>query len=608
MTFDIKKIDVFPLQPGVYLMKDVEGCVLYVGKAKNVRQRVKQYFIPGRDGRIMVPYLIAKVCNVETIVVTSEKEALLLENTLIKKHQPKYNALLKDDKTYIALKVTHRDEWPTVQIVRYRGTPEPDGLYFGPYTSAHAARQTLDLLNRLFPLRQCSDRELAQRKRPCLLFQMGRCAGPCDGRCTKAEYDRHVQRVIKFLKGKDKEVLKELYEEMKACAERLEFEKAGELHHSIRQIEKTIEQQHVDRPHGGDFDALGIHRHGQDVVLSQLLFRSGKLTGSRHFTFKRIVEDDTELLASFILQHYPTLEDIPPEILLPVHLEESTSLEEILSKSHRVTLHHPQRGDKKVFVEMAQTNAEALFRMETPPGVPEEKALLEMQEKLGLRRYPSRIDCFDNSHMGGSEPVSALVVFVEGKKASKLYRTYRLREQGKPDDYAAMREVLARRYRRGKEEGDLPDLLIVDGGKGQLSSALQILNELEIYDMDVFGLAKEEGRHDKGSTSEQIFLPGQPNPILLPPHSPILFLLQKIRDEAHRVAITFQRKRRSKQTVRSALDDVPGIGPAKRKALLSHFGSLKAIRAASADALKEVKGISTANIQAIHTHLNKELL
>lgn len=603
MVYPVKKLDSFPLQPGVYLMKDQEGEVLYVGKAKNLRQRVKQYFIPGRDGRMMIPFLVAKIEEIDFIVVSSEKEALLLENNLIKQYQPKYNALLKDDKSYIALKISTKEEWPVVSLVRYKGKPEPDGLYFGPYTSAKAARQTLDLLNRLFPLRQCSNQELARRTRPCLLFQMKRCVGPCCQKCTKEEYQHHLNRTIKFLKGQDKEVLKDLYEEMNRLSENLEFEKADQVLKSIRHLEKTVEEQHVDRPLGLDVDVISIYRHGEDVVLSQLLFREGRLVGSRHFNFNSIVEEDEELISSFLLQHYEGKIELPPEILLPVDLPNKEAVEEILAsrQAHKVTLQHPHRGEKKVLLDMAYANAEAAFKTEKNEESLREKTLLELQESFHLVNYPRRIECFDNSNLSGTEAVSALVAFTDGKKDSRRYRTYRLHAAAKSNDYIAMQEVLIRRYKRAKEENDLPDLVIVDGGKGQLNIALKVFEELNVVGVDIIGLAKEEGRHDKGMTSEQVFLPNQKDPIVLKKTSPVLFLMQRIRDEAHRFALAFQRKRRSKKALHSVLDDIPGIGYAKRKALLNHFGSLKKIQVASEEELHQVKGISTTNIASIKT-------
>lgn len=604
MSFDPKKLDLFPTQPGVYLMKDEEGEVLYVGKAKNLRVRVKQYFVPGRDGRLIVPYLVPRISTIETIVVFSEKEALLLENTFIKQHQPRYNALLKDDKGYIALKISFKEKWPAIKLVRYKGKPEPDGLYFGPYTSAKAARKTLDLLNKLFPLRQCSDEELARRVRPCLLFEMKRCAGPCADKCTEDEYETHLKRTIKFLRGQDREVLKDLYEEMERRSENLEFEKAGQILNAIRYIERTIESQHVDRPLGHDADSLGLFRHANDVVLSQLLFRSGKLIGSRHYNFTNIAEEDDELISSFLLQHYEAEVEMPPEIILPFVLSDQAIIEELLTgrQKRKIILHAPQRGDKKTLLQMAQVNAEAYYKSQKDEEHFNEQLLLEMQENLFLSRYPRIIECFDTSNTSGTEPVASMVTFADGKKDSKNYRLYRLHIDAKQDDYAAMHEVLLRRYKRAKEENTLPDLVIVDGGKGQLNIALKVFEELNVTGIDVIGLAKEQGRHDKGMTGEQVFLPGAKEPIMLKKNSPILFLMQKMRDEAHRFAINFHRKRRTKKVFRSALDDISGIGPKKRKVLLKHFGSVKKIREASADELCEVKGINASNAKAIISH------
>lgn len=596
--YDQKKIELFPVQPGVYLMKGGDGNVLYVGKAKNLRQRVKQYFVPGRDGRLMVPYLIAKVDSIDTIVVFSEKEALLLENNLIKQYKPRYNALLKDDKTYIALKVNHKHRWPTVSLVRYKGMPKPDGLYFGPYTSADSARQTLDLLQRIFPLRQCSDQELARRTRPCILYDMKRCIAPCVNRCTDEEYQSYVNRTVRFLRGQDKEILKELYKEMHEAAEVLEFERAGSIQQKINFIEKTLEGQLVDRPLGGiDADALAIFREGDEVILTQLLFRGGKLTGSRHYDFTAIAEEDQELLETFILQHYEKQSDLPREILLPVLPDASDALSEILTQgSKKITLIAPQKGERKNFVDMAFVNAEARFRKEKDANTIREKTLIEMKEKFHLSNYPNRIECFDNSSISGTSVVSTLVAFTSGVKDSSRYRKYKIRSVSEGDDYAAMRESIERRYRRASEEKDLPDLLIVDGGKGHLNSALKVLTELNIVSIDVIGLAKEKGRHDKGATEEQVFLPNIKDPILLKRTSPILFLLQQIRDEAHRTAITFHRKLRNKKVVKSALEEIAGIGPTKRKLLLKHFGSLKKLLEAKEEDLHLVKGLSKANV------------
>ncbi len=608
MPFLLSKLELFSTKPGVYLMKNHHGLVLYVGKAKNLRQRIKQYFAAGGDGREMIPFLIAKVETIDTIIVNSEKEALLLENNMIKEHKPKYNALLKDDKAYVALKVTNRDRWPMVQLIRYKGKPKADGLYYGPYTSAYAARQTLDLIQKLFPLRQCSDMEFTRRTRPCILYDMKRCIAPCVGKCTHEEYDNQVERAIRFLKGQDKEVLKDLYAEMEMSADNLEFERAASILLGIKQIERTLEEQNVDRPFGLDADALGIFRQGDEVVVSQLLFRHGKLMGAHQFNFARIAEDDHELLESFLIQHYQKLDVIPKEILLPIPLSDNSALEEILGtdRQRKVYISSPQRGEKKAFVDMAYANAEAAFQKEKDVQAIRERTLLEMQERFNLSKYPRRIECFDNSNISGSELVSSMIAFTEGVKDSKRYRKYKIRTVvDQQDDYASMREVLMRRYTRAKEENDLPDLVLIDGGKGHLNIALKVFSELNIITVDVIGVAKEEGRHDKGSSLEQVFLPNIKDPILLKKNSSVLFLLQQIRDEAHRFAITFHRNLRSKRTIKSSIEEIPGIGLIKRNLLLKHFGSVKALKEASLEELSQLKGISKANIKAIEEYFKK---
>ncbi len=602
MPYQTEKLVNFPTDPGVYLMRGRAGLVLYVGKAKNLRARVKQYFSSSGDGREMIPFLIQKVEEIETIITSSEKEALLLENTLIKQHRPKYNALLKDDKTYVALKVNIKHEWPRLQLVRYKGSPEPDGIYFGPYTSGYAAREIYELLNRIFRLRQCSDKELGRRTRPCILYDMGRCVAPCVNLCTKEEYRHHVDQTVRFLRGQDKEILKELNEEMDQASEKLEFEKAGTILRTIRQIENLLEGQVVHNVSGGNLDVIGLFRQAYHVTIVVLAVRQGKLTGSRSFTFDSIAEEDNELLESFLLQHYSNQSDPIQEILLPLELPNEKSLEELFNElfKKKVSITCPQRGDKKTLLEMARKNAEAYFKKENDAQAALEKSLAEMQEKFNLSRYPERIECFDTSNISGTNPVATLAAFTDGKKDSKRYRKYKIKTtEETPNDYAAMQEVLQRRFRRGKEENDLPDLLIVDGGKGHLNVARRVLEELDVVTVDLVGLAKEEGRHDKGMTTEQIFLVNLKDPIILKKNSPLLFLLQNIRDEAHRTAITFHRSLRSKSTIKSALSDIPGIGEAKRKILLKHFGSLKRVLEATEVELAEIKGITKKDASTI---------
>lgn len=605
MPFDSKKLSNYPLDPGVYLMKCKEGTILYIGKANSLRVRLRQYFVPGGDGRWMIPFLQELIEEIDTVVTTTEKEALLLESTLIKKHRPRFNALLKDDKSYAALKINNRHPWPMLSLIRYKGKLKNDALYFGPYTSAYDARQTLDLLQKLFPLRQCSDQELARRTRPCILYGMKRCCAPCVGLVTHDQYESYVEATAKFLRGQSHDVLKSLQQQMLKAAEDLEFERAAEVQGLIKAVEKTLQSQSVEKPANGlTGDALGVFRQGDEVIVSQLIFQSGKLHAYKHHNFTRIAETDEELLESFILQSYQGIENLPYEILLPIELDDRQALEEILSQNgpHKVELLCPQRGEKKGLVEMAYKNAQASFHQQKDANVMRERTLLDLQEKLRLSRYPKRIECIDTSHLSGGEPVAALIAFLEGTPDKQRYRRYKLREATPGDDYGSLKEVLQRRY----SNEDMPDLLIVDGGKGHLNIALRILQEMNIVSMDVVGVAKEEGRHDRGITQEQVFLPQVKDPLFFPHHSPMLFLLQRIRDEAHRFAISYQKKRRTKVTIRSELSDITGIGPIKQKALLLYFGSVKALREASDEELKKVKGINATDIFNLRQKFNRQ--
>ncbi|MBU6446110.1 MAG: excinuclease ABC subunit UvrC, partial [Verrucomicrobia bacterium] len=530
--FDPKSLALYPDQPGVYLMKDSKGAVLYVGKAKNLRSRLKQYFAESGDSREMVPYLTAQVEVIDTIIALTEKDALILENNLIKLHKPKYNVLLKDDKTFVSLVVT-RHKWPMIRIVRYKGKPKDDGAYFGPYTNALAARQTFDLIARLFPLRQCSDAELATRQRPCLLYDIKRCIAPCVNRCSEEEYAGHVESATRLLKGQDKEVLTELNRRMDQAANALEFEKAGTYLEMIHQLEHVTQVVHVDNPAAKNCDVVGLHREADAVLIALLLFREGKLIGSEHFSFHLIASNDAEIIESFLLQHYKNRPKLPAEVFIPLELPQQADVQEIL----QLTIHTPQKGKKKDLLEMAERNAKALFVREQDARSLKEKMLLDLQETLQLTRFPRRIECFDTSNIAGTDPVASLVCFVHGEKDRSRTRLFKIKGLEKADDYTAMRQVLFRHFTREKEKNDFCDLLIVDGGKGQLNIALQVFQELGIASVDVIALTKEEARHDKGLTQEKIYVPYRPDPYLIDPRSPLLFLLQKIRDEANKQAI-----------------------------------------------------------------------
>jgi len=488
-------------------MRDCKGQVLYIGKAINLRVRVRQYFA-GHDNRAMVPYLTEQVADVQTILVRSEKEALLLESQLIKEYQPKYNVLLKDDKSFIAIRINPKGFWPKAAIVRSRTGLKQDGTLFGPFSNAYAARETLEEIYKLFRLRQCSDEEFKRRTRPCLLYDIKRCTAPCVGRVSKEEYDAQVKRAILFLKGQNKEVVEILEREMEKASEQLEFERAGEILRRIKSIQKTIEKQSVIKAQGMDCDVIGVVRRAGMVTFAKLLYRGGRLLNAKHFHFTDQVGETEELLVTFLVQHYLHREELPKELYLPFPIKECDSLEELIG----VKVLQPTKGKKKDLVLLATKNAQAGFEQVEKEMVQADRVLFALQEQLDLSRVPTLIDCIDNSNLSQSEPVSAVISFRGVEPEKKRYRTYRIKSAKPGDDVGAMYEVLMRRLSRQKEEGTLPDLLIVDGGKGQLGAALRATQELDLVSVDVIGVAKERGRHDRGQTLEQIFLPGAKEP------------------------------------------------------------------------------------------------
>lgn len=598
----LKKISVFPDSPGVYLMKTKGGEILYIGKAKNLKARVKQYFVSSGDGRWIIPHLRAHVDVIDTLVTSSEKEALLLENTLIKKHQPKYNALLKDDKTFTALKVSTEEEWPMLSLIRYKGKIKGKGRYFGPYTSAYTARQTLDLLQKLFPLRQCSNQEFLRRTRPCILYGMGRCTAPCVGLISKEAYQKDVESVIQFLSGKKEFVLEGLKKQLEASIESLEFEKAKVIHESILGIEKMLEKQNVNKI-ASTFSgvALGFYQEGQTVIISELDFKEGLLEGYHHHHFESVFSTKQELLETYLLQSYLDKEVTPKEILLPFEFESQETVEELLQNKLIV----PKKGDKLAIIEMADANARASYKQKVDEEEANEKVLLDLKEKLNLSKLPRKIECIDTSHISGSGAVSSLVVFQDGRAFKKGYRKYRLRETEKSDDYGALKEVLIRRFSKISDENELPDLLIIDGGKGHLNVAKSVIESFEIISCDVIGVSKEEGLHTKGVTEEKVWLQNQELPMILKKDSTILFLLQRIRDEAHRFAITYQKTLRSKEMIKTSLGALPGIGSKKERALIKAFGSVKKVMEADREALLAVKGITKKDALIILNHQTK---
>ena len=608
MNFDISLLEKYPTDPGVYLMKDEKGLILYIGKAKNIKNRLRQYFVKTADTREMIPYLMAQVKVIDTIVVLSEKEALLLENNLIKQHKPKYNVLLKDDKTFVSLVLTNH-KWPMLRLIRYKGKPKTKGKYFGPYTNAKAARQTLDLVLKLFPLRQCTDSELASRTRPCLLYDIKKCLAPCVNKCTVEEYQELAHGTKKLLLGKDKELLKKLRKEMKEASDALEFEKADEIYQSIKQIEHVLEVQHVQNPAAKDTDAIGICRESDHLIIVLLLFREGRLVGSEHFSFYQILDDDEKAVGQFILQHYQE-NRAPSEILLPINISDQDILKELISdhSMQKVSISTPSKGHKLELIQMALKNAEAIFKREKDLKSLKEKMLLDLQEILQLQRFPRRIECFDTSNISGKDAVASMVTFLNGEKYKKKTKLFKIKSTDSSDDYSALYEVIKRHYIKQKDMNDFCDLLIIDGGKGQLNIALKVFDELKIASVDVIGVSKQDAKHTKGMTEEKVFIPHQKEPILINPRSPILALLQRIRDEAHRVAINYHRKVRSKRTIKTSLQTIPGIGEIKRKRLLQEFKSLKKVLQASDEELKAVKGITKKDIQNIRSIIREKHL
>ncbi len=598
----MQNLERIPQGPGVYLMKNSVGRVLYVGKSKNLRTRIKQYFVKNHDGRFMVPYLTSQIVKVDTILTLSEKEALLLENTLIKKHQPKYNVLLKDDKTFISLMINHQHEWPMIRVIRVQGRPKGKALYFGPYTNAYAAKQTLELMSLIFPLRQCSDRELKSRSRPCLLYDIKKCCAPCVNKCSKTIYNNHVQNAIKFLKGQDQDIVKTLKKEMKKASDNLEFERAGSLLTTINQIKQvTGTRKGIVYSKTKNCDVLHLYRSGDEVLIMQLFFREGILIGADHITLQQIAGTNEEIFETFILQHYQFPEKTPQELLLPIKIKRKDELSEILyDKLHKkVVLLSPKKGEKHRLIKMAEKNAQNLFEQEKEKKSLIESTLLDLQDVLHLTRCPIRIECFDTSSISGSNLVASMVTYIDGKRDPKLTRYFIIRNIDTRDDYGAIREVLTRHYTKAKAKDDLPDCTIIDGGKGQLGVAIDVFKVLNITSVDLISLVKENGRHDKGLTKERVYIPHKKEAISLPTYSAALHFLQRVRDDTHQSCIRFHRKQRKQRLIKSSLSSIPGIGPIKQKRLLTHFKSVKRISEANEQALLEVKGMTIRDVEAL---------
>ncbi len=606
------KLAGLPDKPGVYLMHDVNGKVIYVGKAIVLRNRVRSYFHSGAQELERTRALVGDIADLEWIVTESELEALVLENELIKRYKPRYNVRLKDDKRYPYIKVSMQEDFPRIYTVRQMMN---DGArYFGPFTASHAVYQTLDVLRRLFPYRTCNRDITGHDARPCLYYHIKRCTGPCIGAVTREGYRANIERACLFLEGKQEQVIQDMDAEMGQAAELLQFERAATLRDQIAAIHHIVEGQRIVSENLHDHDFVALARDDGQSCVQVFFVRGGKLIGRDYFVLQGPGdESDAEVITSFLQQFYDEATSVPPEVLVPTDLDDMAVLQEWLQRKrgHKVILKVPRRGDRRQMMNMATENAiETLTRLRAEWQADTNKhveALAELQQALGLPEPPGRIECYDISTLQGSYNTGSMVVFTQGVPSKRDYRKFRIKTVEGADDFASMVEVIERRFRRA-EEADaasavsgkenrwaiMPDLIILDGGKGQLNAVRAAMEKLGVGAIPTVGLAKEQ---------EELFLPGRSESLMLPRGSQGLFLIERIRDEAHRFTISYNRQLREKAGVKSTLDEIPGIGPTRRTALLKAFKSIDGIRKASLEELAAVPGMTKASAAAVYEHL-----
>jgi excinuclease ABC subunit C len=602
-----------PAKPGVYLFRGAGGDVLYVGKAKSLRPRVRSYFQAGSsDTRPGIRQMAGRVANIETIVTSSEVEALHLEQNLVKRHRPPFNVRLRDDKSFPYIAVTVEDEYPRVMFTRERH--RRGVVYFGPYANAKSVRETLDVLNRVFRYRPCEGPKPGRHSGiPCLDFHIERCFAPCVGYISKEAYREVIEGVIEFLSGDDKPIRRQLERQMKEAAARERFEDAARYRNRLRAVDRLSERQAVERRPIGTIDVIGVAVSPERAAVQVFPLRDGRMVDRYSFHLENAAgEELSEVLEQFCLEYYGSAPAIPPQILVPNGAGDTAALQTFLSerRGSRVEVRMPERGEKRRLQELAQQNAELALQSET--FVSETKrlrrveALEELREALNLESLPIRIECFDISNIQGQEIVGSMVVFEDGLPKKGHYRKFAIRDSDGQDDFASMREVISRRFARlgadptsadwNESFAATPNLVVIDGGKGQLSAALAAMHELDLPRVAVIALAKR---------IEEVFVPGQSRPILLAEHSPGLQLLQRIRDEAHRFAVTFHRQRRDASARASIFDDLEGVGPVRRRALLRHFGSAERVLAASQEELEGVPGVPAKTARSIYAQLHK---
>ena len=610
------QLDTLPSKTGCYLMKNEDGKVIYVGKALNLRSRVRSYFHGAAGLDIKTRHLVGNITDIEWIVVASELEALILEMNLIKKHRPHYNVRLKDDKRYPYIKVHWADPFPKVTVTRRMD--EDGSRYFGPYTSVWAVHKTLDVLRRIFPYLTCDRVITGQDERGCLYYDIKLCTAPCIGKVDQVAYRQMIADLCDFLNGRTEPIVNRLTWEMDRASVELRFEKAAAIRDQLEAIESIVERQRVVSTDYADSDVIAMARSEREACVQVFFIRGGKLIGREYFMMENMAESpDADVMAEFIKQFYDQAATVPPEVLLPQEVEEANVIRQWLSKRRGdggVEIQIPRSGQKRELIQMAAENAaETLAAMQAQWQADthrQTEALTEIQEALNLPRAPERIECYDISNTQGTAAVGSMVVFERGVANNKLYRRFNIKSVVGPDDFASMQEVLTRRFKRwqaadesspvpGKKPdaafSKLPDLVIVDGGKGQLGRAEVVFKEFGLTDkVPLAALAKH---------SEELFTPGQERGILLPRSSQGLFLLQRIRDEAHRFAITAHRARRTKSGIASQLDEIPGIGPKRRRALLKAFGSIDGLRLAPIEQLATVPGVTPSLAESIKAHL-----
>ena len=608
-----------PVSPGVYLMKDVRGAIFYVGKAKNLHARMHQYINPKSDTRLFVQILDRLLATAEFILTGNETEALLLETTLIKKHRPRYNVRIKDDTNYFSLRLDLGQPYPRLEFIRQRRRKDK-ALLFGPYPSAGAARQVLALVNRHFQLRDCDDEQFKRAKRPCLRHQMGRCQAPCSLPVDPQAYLAELERLRLFLEGRTADLLRELSTAMRAFSQELEFERAAHLRDLITAIKSTTERQVTNLPREVDWDVLGFFRQAEDAAVAVIKLREGRIVGRDAKLLSCRAEPDEAALAAFLMDYYELAWPLPKMLLVPFAPSAVESVGAWLSerRGSPLLISVPERGDGARLLAMAQSNAQSYFQQRAEKSAESAAALERLAHALDLPSPPRRIECFDISNIQGQLAVGSMVCLLDGQPAKSEYRRFRITLGQTPDDFAMMREVLLRRLRRGQQSGELPDLLLVDGGKGQLGVAEACLADLGLEHIALAGLAKSRLKDEVGEgevaqafegklrTPERVFVPGRKNPILLKPGTRELSLLLLLRDEAHRFAITYHRLLRSRRALKSGLIDIPGVGEKRAKLLLKTFGSLKRLKAVRAEDIAALPGFPLSLAQSIVAYLAQE--